>query len=47
VRRRGKSARKPIKDKNWIQAKKELSRVRGKDTVPDSKFTARKRGPKF
>ena len=42
------SRRKPIKDKNWLLRKKELNRARGKDNVPlDSKFTGRKRGPRF
>ena len=39
--------RAPIKDKNWVQKKKEVARKRGKDVAKDSKFTARKRRPKF
>lgn len=43
-KRKGKN----IKDKQWILRKKELSRKRGNENVPrDSKYTARKRGPKF
>ncbi|KAI9208954.1 S-adenosyl-L-methionine-dependent methyltransferase [Polychytrium aggregatum] len=44
-RRKGKKAN--IKDKNWIQRKKELGRIRGKKVANDSKYTGRKRGPKF
>ena len=45
---KGKSkSRRPAKDKKWVLHKKELYRSRGKDTPLDSKFTARKRRPKF
>jgi 18S rRNA (guanine1575-N7)-methyltransferase len=47
VDRRKKNQRKPVKDKNWILAKKELSRKRGKKVAADSKFTARKRRVAF
>lgn len=36
-----------VKDRNWVMAKKELYRKRGLDVAEDSKFTARKRRPKF
>jgi 18S rRNA (guanine1575-N7)-methyltransferase len=43
-KRKGKN----IKDKQWILRKKQLARKRGNENVPrDSKYTARKRGPKF
>ncbi|ORX92884.1 S-adenosyl-L-methionine-dependent methyltransferase [Basidiobolus meristosporus CBS 931.73] len=47
-RRSNRGSRRPIKDKNWVLRKKELSRTRGKENVPrDSKYTARKRKPRF
>ncbi|GHJ85103.1 hypothetical protein NliqN6_1505 [Naganishia liquefaciens] len=47
-RLKGKKAVKGVVDKEWILKKKELYRTRGKEGVPrDSKFTARKRKPKF
>ena len=47
-RKNGRSkSRKPIKDKDWVLKKKELYRARGKDVPADSKYTARKRRPKF
>ena len=39
--------KKGISDKNFVMKKKELNRKRGKDTPLDSKFTARKRKPRF
>jgi len=39
--------RKPSKDKNWVLKKKEQLRSKGDKTANDSKFTARKRRPKF
>jgi 18S rRNA (guanine1575-N7)-methyltransferase len=39
--------RKPVKDKQWVLKKKESRRKKGQQTANDSKFTARKRGPKF
>jgi 18S rRNA (guanine1575-N7)-methyltransferase len=39
--------RKPIKDKNWVLKKKQLNRNRGKEVPLDSKYTARKRKPRF
>ncbi|KAJ9110298.1 hypothetical protein QFC19_001701 [Naganishia cerealis] len=47
-RARGKKVMKGAVDKDWIMKKKELYRNRGKEGVPrDSKYTARKRKPKF
>ncbi|KAH6567809.1 hypothetical protein BASA50_002609 [Batrachochytrium salamandrivorans] len=46
-RRKGAHQRVSVKDKDWIQRKKDLARTRGKDTANDSKFTGRKRGPRF
>ena len=40
-------SKRPSKDKQWVLHKKELYTSRGKDTPLDSKFTARKRRPKF
>jgi len=37
----------PVKNKEWVQAKKERQRKQGKSVVHDSKYTARKRRPKF
>ncbi|KAI8923471.1 S-adenosyl-L-methionine-dependent methyltransferase [Entophlyctis helioformis] len=45
--RRSGSKRKPVKDKEWIKHKKELARVRGKQTANDSKYTGRKRNIRF
>jgi 18S rRNA (guanine1575-N7)-methyltransferase len=39
--------RKNIKDKDWVLRKKELMRKRGKKVAEDSKYTARKRKPRF
>ncbi|KAJ2395483.1 18S rRNA (guanine1575-N7)-methyltransferase [Coemansia sp. RSA 2559] len=49
AKQRGKKGRKPAKNTaSWILHKKELSRKRGKEDVPlDSKYTGRKRRPKF
>ncbi|CAH1801314.1 unnamed protein product [Owenia fusiformis] len=41
---RGKSLK---KSRDWIQEKKERRRRQGRETRPDSKFTGRKRKPKF
>lgn len=35
------------KSRDWILEKKERRRRQGRDTRPDSKYTARNRGPKF
>ncbi|RKP25511.1 S-adenosyl-L-methionine-dependent methyltransferase [Syncephalis pseudoplumigaleata] len=39
--------RKNVKDKDWVLRKKELMRKRGKKVAEDSKYTARKRKPRF
>jgi hypothetical protein len=39
--------RKGVKDREWVQSKKDRARRQGKETRADSKFTARKRKPKF
>lgn len=39
--------REGVKSKNWVQAKKDRARKQGQDVRHDSKFTARKRKPKF
>lgn len=44
--RKGKH-RRPVKDRDWLLKKKETNRKRGKTVPEDSKFTGRKRGPKF
>merc|ERR1711939_414543 len=37
-----------VKDASWVKKKKDLYRSRGKEGVPrDSKYTARKRKPRF
>jgi 18S rRNA (guanine1575-N7)-methyltransferase len=46
-RHTSKKERKNIKDKEWVLRKKEQMRRRGKKVAADSKYTARKRGPKF
>jgi 18S rRNA (guanine1575-N7)-methyltransferase len=45
--RRGRKPRAPIKDKNWVIRKKELARKRGFEVANDSKYTSRKRKPRF
>ena len=41
-------SKKSVKDKAWVLRKKEVARQRGKEAVPmDTKYTARKRRPKF
>ena len=50
ARRRARAAQKPLKSKSrlWVLAKKDASRRRGREEVrPDTKYTGRKRGPKF
>ncbi|KAL1923477.1 uncharacterized protein VTP21DRAFT_8457 [Calcarisporiella thermophila] len=46
-RRRGDKKRRPVKDKDWILRKKEVARLRGKQTANDSKYTGRKRRVQF
>ncbi|KNC75886.1 hypothetical protein SARC_11597 [Sphaeroforma arctica JP610] len=36
-----------VKNRDWVQAKKERARKQGKETKHDSRFTARQRKPKF
>jgi len=45
--KRSDGSRPSIKSREWIQNKKERQRKQGKDVVHDSKYTGRKRGPKF
>ncbi|EPZ34484.1 S-adenosyl-L-methionine-dependent methyltransferase [Rozella allomycis CSF55] len=48
TRERKRKGKKNVKDKDWVLRKKELNRKRGKINVPeDSKYTARKRRPRF
>ena len=49
VKARRKKREKParVKSRTWVMAKKETQRRRGLETRPDSKYTARKRKPKF
>lgn len=46
IRKKGKLG-KPAKGKSWVLAKKEASRAKGLKVANDSKYTARKRRPKF
>ena len=46
-KRRHERKRAPVKSRQWILQKKETMRKQGKKTAGDSKFTARKRGPRF
>ena len=39
--------RRHVKERDWILKKKETNRKRGKTVPEDSKFTGRKRGPRF
>jgi 18S rRNA (guanine1575-N7)-methyltransferase len=46
--RRSATARRPVvKSREWIQQKKERQRRQGRDVRPDSRFTGRKRKPRF
>jgi hypothetical protein len=50
ARRRARAANKPpkVKSRLWVLAKKDAARRRGRDGIkPDTKYTGRKRGPKF
>ena len=44
---RGGKKQKGVKTRDWIQGKKERQRKQGKTVAKDSKFTGRKRKPKF
>jgi len=45
--RKKKDHRSSVKNRDWVLSKKESQRKKGKDVRPDTKYTARKRGPKF
>lgn len=45
--KRSDGSRPGVKSKEWIQNKKDRQRRQGKEVVHDSKYTGRKRGPKF
>jgi 18S rRNA (guanine1575-N7)-methyltransferase len=45
--RRADGSRPSVKSREWIQNKKERQRRQGKEVVHDSKYTGRKRKPKF
>eukprot|EP01083_Nonionella_stella_P151548 484384_1 len=45
--RRNKHKKRNVKDRDWIQAKKDKMRRRGRRVARDSKFTGRKRRPQF
>lgn len=47
IRSRTKVVKKSVKDKKWVQHKKEVNRAKGIPTPLDSKYTARKRRVKF
>lgn len=42
-----KKRKEKVKGRDWVLAKKDLYRKRGREVVEDSKYTARKRRPKF
>jgi 18S rRNA (guanine1575-N7)-methyltransferase len=43
----GKGKRAPVKDKDWVLRKKESRRKKGLEVGVDTKYTARKRKPRF
>merc|ERR1712226_363888 len=45
--KKGKRAKKGVKTKAWIVRKKEQMKLKGRTVAGDSKFTGRKRKPKF
>jgi 18S rRNA (guanine1575-N7)-methyltransferase len=45
--KRADGSRPSVKSREWIQNKKERQRRQGKEVVHDSKYTGRKRKPKF
>ena len=47
ARRKKRVVQPKVKSRSWVVAKKEAQRRRGVETRPDSKYTARKRKPKF
>jgi len=44
---KGKKHRTPVKSRDWVLEKKARQRRQGRDVRPDTKYTGRKRGPKF
>ena len=47
LNRRKDGSRPSVKSREWIQNKKDRQRRQGKEVVHDSKYTGRKRKPKF
>ena len=47
VKKRGKQKAGGVKSKEWILKKKDQMRMKGRDVANHSKFTGRKRKPKF
>lgn len=45
MKRKGK--RSAVKSRDWVKDKKERQRRQGREVRPDSKYTGRKRGPKY
>jgi len=45
--KKGKKQRVPVKSRDWVLEKKARQRRQGRDVRPDTKYTGRKRGPKF
>jgi len=46
-RSKGKKKRSGVKSRDWVKEKKERQRRQGREVRPDTKYTGRKRGPKF
>lgn len=44
---KGKKQRVPVKSRDWVLEKKARQRRQGRDVRPDTKYTGRKRGPKY
>jgi len=44
---KGKQGKKDVTARDWVNNKKQRQRAQGKEVVNDSKYTARKRRPKF
>jgi len=44
---KGRKQRVPVKSRDWVLEKKARQRRQGRDVRPDTKYTGRKRGPKF
>ena len=45
--RKGEKGRMSVKSRDWILSKKERQRRQGKTVIPDTKYTGRKRRPRF